>query len=48
MISTPVLEGRDLVKSFSVKQGRSPLARKRVDPEGVDGNGRPGHEPGEL
>src|SRR3981081_2440149 len=23
----PVLEGRDLVKSFSVKQGRSPLAR---------------------
>src|SRR4029077_5444058 len=24
----PVLEGRDLVKSFSVKQGRSPLARK--------------------
>src|SRR2546425_7120813 len=26
--STPVLEGRELVKSFSVKQGRSPLARK--------------------
>jgi peptide/nickel transport system ATP-binding protein len=25
--STPVLEGRELVKSFSVKQGRSPLAR---------------------
>src|SRR5579864_8644403 len=24
----PVLEGRELVKSFSVKQGRSPLARK--------------------
>src|SRR5216683_5318586 len=28
VISTPVLEGRDLIKSFSVKQGRSPLARK--------------------
>ena len=28
MISTPVLEGRELIKSFSVKQGRSPLARK--------------------
>src|SRR5260370_13201856 len=28
VISTPVLEGRELVKSFSVKQGRSPLARK--------------------
>src|ERR1700694_5529669 len=25
---TPVLEGRELVKSFSVKQGRSPFARK--------------------
>jgi peptide/nickel transport system ATP-binding protein len=25
---TPVLEGRDLTKSFSVKQGRGPLARK--------------------
>src|SRR5712692_6731490 len=28
VISTPVLEGRELIKSFSVKQGRSPLARK--------------------
>src|SRR6266852_1826773 len=28
VISTPVLEGRELTKSFSVKQGRSPLARK--------------------
>src|SRR5260370_42682794 len=28
VISTPVLEGRELIKSFSVKQGLSPLARK--------------------
>src|SRR5260370_8082953 len=28
VISTAVLEGRELVKSFSVKHGRSPLARK--------------------
>ncbi len=28
MNSTPVLEGRELTKSFYVKQGRSPLARK--------------------
>src|SRR5207245_6590681 len=28
LTSTPVLEGRELVKSFSVKQGRSPLACK--------------------
>src|SRR5712692_5265892 len=27
-VNVPVLEGRDLVKSFPVKQGRSPLARK--------------------
>src|SRR5260370_5413572 len=26
--SAPVLEGRDLTKSFYVKQGRGPLARK--------------------
>src|SRR5260370_1639178 len=26
--STPGLEGREIIKSFSVKQGRSPLARK--------------------
>ena len=28
MNSTPVLEGRELTKSFYVKQGRGPLARK--------------------
>ncbi len=28
MNQAPVLEGRELIKSFSVKQGRSPLARK--------------------